>query len=67
MDRMLKPRAVAETLEVTPRTVVRWITSGDLRGVKVGRVWRVPEKELEAYLKRRRSGRVQPVSDQAVS
>lgn len=66
MERMLKPRVVAEQLEVTPRTVVRWINVGELKGVKVGRVWRIPETELKAYIRRRRSGRIQPVEDQAI-
>lgn len=59
-DRLLKPREIATRLEVSPRTVVRWIRVGDLMGVKVGKVWRVYESELDSYLERRASGSVQP-------
>lgn len=41
---------VAQRLRVDPRTIYRLITSGGLRAVKVGRVWRVPADSLEAYL-----------------
>ena len=37
---------------VCPRTVKREIQRGRLRGLKVGRVWRVRKAEIEAYLER---------------
>jgi excisionase family DNA binding protein len=46
-ETLLKPRTVAEWLDVSPRTVVRWINEGKLKGTKVGRVWRV--KALDYY------------------
>jgi acetyl-CoA synthetase len=46
-QRFFSPRKVAEIYDVEPRTVVRWIRQGKMRGVKVGRVWRVPEEALD--------------------
>jgi len=38
----------AELLQVSRRTVVRWFKEGRLRGVRVGRLWRVREEDLGA-------------------
>ena len=46
---------VARRLGVDPRTVVRMIANGDLRGVKVNgqkRRWQVEIESVEAYLRR---------------
>lgn len=45
-ERLLTPREAGEWLGVTPRTVVRWIREGKMKGVKVGRVWRVSSHEV---------------------
>ncbi len=41
---------VANRLNVRPRTVYRLIQKGKLRGVKVGRLWRVPEFAFQSFL-----------------
>jgi excisionase family DNA binding protein len=41
---------LCHSLEVTPRTVRRWIGSGLLSAYKVGRQWRVPQADLDAFL-----------------
>jgi acetyl-CoA synthetase len=64
-DKMLKTREVAERLDVSHATVVRWIRSGELGGVKVGRVWRVYESELARYISQR-STRVTVTADRGV-
>lgn len=43
---LLTVEEVAARLHVHPKTVYRLLESGDLRGVKVGRVWRVSAGEL---------------------
>lgn len=48
MDRFLTAEQVAEMMQVHLGTVRAWLRSGQLRGVKVGRVWRVPESALRA-------------------
>jgi len=36
----------ARRLKVDAETVRRWLRDGALRGLKFGRVWRIPESEL---------------------
>jgi excisionase family DNA binding protein len=50
LHRLLSTEEVAEILAVTPKTVRRWIASGDLPAVKVHRQWRVRADELERFL-----------------
>jgi len=38
-------------LQVSRRTVVRWLKEGRLKGVRAGRLWRVREEDLEAFLR----------------
>lgn len=41
---------VAEYLQVALRTVYVLLEKGDLRGVKVGRVWRIRKAEVDRFL-----------------
>ena len=50
-DRLLTPEEVADRLHISRLTVGNWLRSGKIRGVKVGRLWRVRESDLEAFLK----------------
>lgn len=50
MEKLLTPEDVANVLSVTPRTVKDWLRKGKLKGVKVGRLWRIRELELEAFI-----------------
>ena len=50
-EKLLRPEEVAEVLQISRRTVVRWLKEGKLKGVRVGRLWRVREKDLEAFLR----------------
>lgn len=43
-------RAVAEMLDVSPRTVRRWIDDGDLVAHRRGGVVRIAEDDLRAFL-----------------
>ena len=49
-DKLLTPEQVAERLQVVERTVYRLLNEGRLEGVKLGRLWRVREDDLEAFL-----------------
>ncbi|MGQ9569157.1 MAG: helix-turn-helix domain-containing protein [Anaerolineae bacterium] len=55
MERALTVPQVAERLSVHPKTVYNMLVRGELRGVKVGRVWRVPAEELEVFLRGERT------------
>jgi excisionase family DNA binding protein len=50
METYLTPEEIAERLKVVPRTVYRWLTTGSLRGVKLGRIWRVDPTDLQNFL-----------------
>jgi excisionase family DNA binding protein len=51
METALTVSQVAERLSVHPKTVYNMLGRGELKGVKVGRVWRVPKEELEVFLR----------------
>ena len=49
---MLSLEEVAYRLNVSVQTVRRLILNGELRGVKVGKQWRVRPEDLEDYIRR---------------
>jgi excisionase family DNA binding protein len=52
--RFLSVRGVAEELAVSEATVRRLVRSGELLGVRVGSVLRVPGASVEEYLEEQR-------------
>jgi excisionase family DNA binding protein len=50
MEELFTVLEVAERLKVPQRTVKRWLLSGQLRGLKAGRKWRVKPSAIEAFL-----------------
>ena len=42
----------AEELKISARTLGDWLRAGKIRGVKVGRLWRVPESALDEVAQR---------------
>jgi len=50
-DKLLTPEQAADRLAVSPKTLRDWLRDGKLKGVKVGRLWRVREADLDAFLK----------------
>ena len=50
---LLTIRAAAAQLGYAPKTVRKFIHSGQLRGVRIGREWRVDQDELALFVKRR--------------
>jgi excisionase family DNA binding protein len=46
----LTPRQIAQMLQVRELTVRLWIRRGLLKGVRVGRQWRVTRVALEQFL-----------------
>jgi len=41
---------VAEILQIHPLTILRYIKSGKLKGVKLGRIYRIRESALQTFL-----------------
>ncbi|WP_193179796.1 helix-turn-helix domain-containing protein [Nisaea sediminum] len=47
---LLTIHEVSDLLKMKESTVRNWIRDGELRAIKMGRDWRVAEKDLESYL-----------------
>ena len=47
---LLTPFDVAKRLQMNERTVTQWLRKGRLRGFKIGKEWRISEKDLEAFM-----------------
>jgi excisionase family DNA binding protein len=45
---------VAKQLQISEDTVRRWIKTGKLPALKIGKEWRVAPDDLEAFLKQSR-------------
>lgn len=50
IDRLYTTDQVAKLLQIHPLTVLKYINSGKLRAVKLGRVYRVTETNLQKFL-----------------
>ncbi len=50
VEKLLTVEQAAELLAVTPNTVREWLRTGQLKGVKLKKMWRVRESDLEAFL-----------------
>ena len=52
---------VAKYLRVHPRTIERWLKSGELTGHKLGKgktsLWRIPEIEVNKFLEKNRNNK----------
>jgi excisionase family DNA binding protein len=40
----------AERLRISPRTCREWLRTGKLRGVKYGKLWRIREEDVDAFI-----------------
>jgi excisionase family DNA binding protein len=49
-ERLLTPEQVAERLQLSQITILHWLRSQRLPGVKLGKLWRVRESDLEKFL-----------------
>jgi len=47
MEPLYTLEEAAEVLKVSVRTLGEWLRKGKIRGVKLGRAWRIPESALE--------------------
>lgn len=51
-QRLLRVREVADVMRVSTMTVYRLIQAGDLVATRVGRSYRIFERDVDAYLSR---------------
>lgn len=54
--RLLTPEEAAERLAIKPRTIREWLRNTDkgkpgLKGVKIGKLWRIKESDFEEFLR----------------
>lgn len=54
MNNILEPKEVAQTLKVSVRTITRLAERGELKGFKVGDLWRFYQSDVEAYIEEQR-------------
>jgi excisionase family DNA binding protein len=52
-NQALSPSQVASRLQVSEGKVLRWLSAGQLRGLKVGNEWRTSTQSLAAFLEAR--------------
>ncbi len=50
MKTVLTPDEVAKALGLSRRTVIGWLESGKIPGIKVGNRWRVKEEDLDKFI-----------------
>jgi len=51
MEKLITPEKAADLLAVPKGTILDWLRSGQLKGVKAGRLWRLRERDLAEFLK----------------
>lgn len=61
-EKMYSVDEAAEILGVHPMTIRKWLPVGKIRGVKVGRLWRIPESALDEIARSGTRKGVKPVS-----
>lgn len=50
MDKIFTPEEAARLLAVSPKTIRKWIRQGKLKESRAGRLLRIRERDLEAFL-----------------
>ena len=50
MEDLLTVEQAAAKLQIAPKTLKDWLRAGRLKGVRVGRLWRIKERDLEAFV-----------------
>jgi excisionase family DNA binding protein len=50
MEKLLTPEQAAEILQVNSATVREWLKKGKLKGIKVEKLWRIRQSDLESFL-----------------
>jgi len=50
IDKLLTPDEVAQRLGITPNTVRIYVREGRIKALKVGKLWRVRESDLQKHI-----------------
>ena len=51
IDKLLTPDEVAQRLGITPNTVRIYLREGRIKALKVGKLWRVRESDLQKHIR----------------
>ena len=49
MGEVLTIQDAAKTLKISEGTIRRMLDRGELKGVRVGRLWRIPQTEIDRF------------------
>src|SRR5512132_2521481 len=66
VERLITPEDAADRLAVSKTTILDWLRSGQLKGVKAGRLWRLRERDLAEFLKEPEPARERGPADEPV-
>lgn len=53
MEEIYTIKQVAEKIQLQEKTVREWLRTGKMKGVKLGRIWRIREQDLIQFLEDR--------------
>ena len=56
LPNLLTIKQAAEHLQVSSKTLRRWIDTGDLIAHRLGRQWRISETDLQTFIRMGRQG-----------
>ena len=56
LDRLLTIQDVADHCQVSAKTVRRWLERKEINGSRLGRQWRISERDLKHFLRERWNG-----------
>ncbi len=56
MEKLYTPEMAAQALHISTLTLKNWLRSGKIKGVKVGKQWRIRESDLESFITRGECG-----------
>jgi excisionase family DNA binding protein len=55
MPRLINIEELADYLRLQKQTIYNWLNQGKISGIKVGGVWRFDQKEIDDWLRSRRT------------
>jgi excisionase family DNA binding protein len=50
MEDLLTVEQAAAKLQIAPKTLKDWLRAGRIKGVRLGKLWRIKERDLEAFV-----------------
>lgn len=61
-EKIYSVEQAAEMLDISPLTLAKWLRAGKIRGVKIGRLWRIPDSALDEIAQSGTRRGIKPVS-----